>query len=93
MEYHKNQPFSSNYLRPCPLLDNQGRLAEMVENSGAKSTDIKKPEDVRSLTEKCIPAADNWDPVADRLWQESHGCSNCHGCLAKGAECGGNKLS
>ncbi len=93
MEYHKNQPFSSNYLRPCPLLDNQGRLAEMVENSGAKSTDIKKPEDVRSLTEKCIPAADNWEPVADRLWQESHGCSNCHGCLAKGAECGGNNLS
>ncbi|SHO54203.1 Radical SAM superfamily enzyme, MoaA/NifB/PqqE/SkfB family [Anaerocolumna xylanovorans DSM 12503] len=89
MEYHKNQPFNSNLLRPCPLLDNQGRLAAMVERSGAKSTDLKNPEDVRSLTEKCIPAADRWEPVADRLWEESHeeiswdgcnGCNRCSGC-------------
>lgn len=83
MEYHDNQPFHSNLLRPCPLLDNQGRLAEMVERSGAKSTDLKNPEDVRILTEKCIPAAEGWEPVADRLWKESHGCKNCSGCMAK----------
>ncbi|SHL43606.1 Radical SAM superfamily enzyme, MoaA/NifB/PqqE/SkfB family [Anaerocolumna jejuensis DSM 15929] len=85
MEYHKNQPFHANLLRPCPLLDNQGRLAEMVERSGAKSTDLKNPEEVGSLTEKCIPAADRWEPVADRLWKESHGCRNCNGCLNKAA--------
>ena len=28
MEYHRGQPFNDNMLRPCPLLDNQGRLAE-----------------------------------------------------------------
>lgn len=83
MEYHKNQPFNANMLRPCPLLDNQGRLAEMVEKSGAKSTDLKNPEDVRDLTEKCIPVADRWEIVADKLWENSHSCTNCDGCAAR----------
>jgi MoaA/NifB/PqqE/SkfB family radical SAM enzyme len=73
MQYHNNQPFNGNHLRPCPLLDNQGRLADMVEKSGAKSTDLQKPENVRDLTAKCKNAAENWAPVADRLWDESTG--------------------
>ena len=68
MQYRKNQPFSENMLRPCPLLDNEGRLAEMVKASGASSTDLQDPEDVDSLTEKCVPAAEGWKPVADKLW-------------------------
>ena len=43
MQYYRNQPFSDNMLRPCPLLDNQGRLTEMIEQAGAKSTDLQKP--------------------------------------------------
>jgi hypothetical protein len=70
MQYHDNQPFNSNHLRPCPLLDNPNRLTEMVETSGAKSTDMQNPEDVRELSKKCENAADNWAPVADRLWQQ-----------------------
>ena len=77
MQYRDNQPFDGNLLRPCPLLDNQGRLAEMVEKSGAKSTDLKKPEDVQDLTEKCKNAAERWEPVADRLWEESEACKKC----------------
>lgn len=77
MEYHRNQPFNANMLRPCPLLDNRGRLAEMVEKSGAKSTDLKNPEDVQVLTDKCAPAADEWGPVAEKLWTEEHCCKNC----------------
>ena len=38
MAYHDNQPFNQNHLRPCPLLDNYGRLADMVDQSAAKST-------------------------------------------------------
>ena len=38
MQYRRNQPFNHNQLRPCPLLDNPGRLTQMVEKSGAKST-------------------------------------------------------
>jgi MoaA/NifB/PqqE/SkfB family radical SAM enzyme len=72
MQYYINQPFSDNMLKPCPLLDNQGRLTEMIERAGAKSTDLQNPEDVRSLSEKCVKAAIDWAPVADRLWRENH---------------------
>lgn len=83
MQYRQNQPFNSNHLRPCPLLDNPGRLAEMVENSDAKSTDMQSPENVRELSSKCFNAAMNWAPVADKLWEESHNCSGCASCSAK----------
>ncbi|HVI41239.1 MAG TPA: radical SAM protein [Anaerovoracaceae bacterium] len=72
MQYKENQPFSENYLRPCPLLDNKGRLAEMVDKSGAKSTDMQHPEDVHSLCDKCNIAADNWEITANKLWEACH---------------------
>lgn len=75
MQYHGNQPFNNNHLRPCPLLDNKGRLSEMVEKSGAKSTDMQDPEDVHDLSAKCARAADEWSVTADKLWNESHSCN------------------
>ena len=72
MAYHQNQPFSPNYLRPCPLLDNYGKLGEMVDSSGAKSTDLASPEDVHVLCGKCQEAAACWKETADRLWAQSH---------------------
>lgn len=39
-EYQKNQPFNENQFRPCPILDNAPKIAEMVKNSGAKSTEF-----------------------------------------------------
>lgn len=83
MQYKQNQPFNNNHLRPCPLLDNPGRLTKMVEKSGAKSTDMQSPENVNDLSAKCFNAAMNWMPVADKLWEESHGCSGCGSCSAK----------
>lgn len=82
--YRKGQPFNSNYLRPCPLLDNPEKLQQMVKESGAHSTDLESPEDVRDLTGKCIYAAENWAVTADRLWNESHPCSECRGCATAG---------
>ena len=41
MAYYNNQPFNDNLLRPCPILDNPGKLAEMVEETGAVSTDLQ----------------------------------------------------
>lgn len=70
MAYKNGQPFNENHYRPCPLLDNEGALAEMVEVSGACSTDMESPEDVRDLTRKCSCAASRWEPVADALWAE-----------------------
>ena len=70
MEYRQNQPFSDNFLRPCPLLDNPERLAAMVHASGAKSTDLQHPEDVDELCSRCIEPAKAWKVTADKLWDK-----------------------
>ncbi|MGI6005448.1 MAG: radical SAM protein [Christensenellales bacterium] len=75
--YYEGQPFNDNHLRPCPLLDNPGALADMVEKSGARSTDLQHPEDVRDLAAKCQDAAGRWAPVAERLWTQCGGCADC----------------
>lgn len=77
MAYHSAQPFCENHLRPCPLLDNPGALTTIVESTGARSTDMQNPEDVRALSAKCETAAENWKPVADRLWACSGHCEAC----------------
>ncbi|MBE6031824.1 MAG: radical SAM protein [Clostridiales bacterium] len=71
MAYRRNQPFNDNKLRVCPLLDNPGRLAAMVDEAGAHSTDILNPEDVHDLAAKTVEVAEKWAPVADRLWKEN----------------------
>ncbi|MFA7118176.1 MAG: radical SAM protein [Sphaerochaetaceae bacterium] len=71
MQYYKNQPFNGNMLRPCPLLDNPGRLTAMVQKSGAHSTDLLDPEDVTELSDKCVEAATNWAPVSQEIWENS----------------------
>ncbi len=71
MAYHKNQPFNKNMLRPCPVLDNPGRLTLMVEQSGAKSTDIMAPETAKEYSDKCVPRARDWAKVAAELWHQS----------------------
>ena len=78
--YKEGQPWNENHLRPCPLLDNPQALVDAVERSGAHSTDLQSPEDVRDLAAKCELAAANWAPVADELWACSHGCAACRGC-------------
>ena len=77
MAYHDNQPFNNNHLRPCPLLDNPDALVEMVEYSGAYSTDLQNPEDVHSLTDKCRNKADGWAVAADEIWTCRGKCQGC----------------
>lgn len=69
MQYKENQPFNENHLRPCPLLDNKNRLAEMVDKSNADSTDLENPEYVYDLCAKCENAADSWKVVAEEIWE------------------------
>jgi len=89
MQYYKNQPFNENHLRPCPLLDNPGRLSEIVEATDAVSTDLIEPENVRDLSAKCVDAAANWAVTSERLWEESHGCVGCTKCGDKAQEVAG----
>ncbi len=66
--YQKRQPFNENHLRPCPILDNPNYIVEIVNESGAVSTqpiDKEKPEE---LFNKCSSIADNWASVADEIW-------------------------
>jgi len=71
MQYKENQPFNSNFLRPCPLLDNPEKLESMIVTSGAKSTEILHPEDVNHLCGKCKNASEKWAETAERLWNNS----------------------
>ncbi len=70
MEYKRNQPFNDNLLRPCPLLDNKYKLAEMVENAGAHSTELRNPEDVHKLCAKCEETAEEWAEVSAEIWYD-----------------------
>ncbi len=69
--YHDNQPFNDNLLRPCPMLENPGRIVKMVNDTGAHSTDMISPETPEHLTSKCVDYAKTWKPVADDLWNHS----------------------
>ncbi len=69
--YHKNQPFNPNMLRPCPVLDNPGRLTKIVEETNAKNTDYQAQESAREYSEKCVDTAKKWAPVANKLWDET----------------------
>ena len=81
--YHDNQPWNGNHLRPCPVLDNPGKLTAVVEATGAHSTDLEHPDDVREFSDRCVERAEKWAVTADRLWAESgHDCAHCAGCGA-----------
>lgn len=68
MAYHDGQPFNENMLRPCPMLENPQKLRKMVEESGAKSTDLQSPESVEHLCAKCDAYAEHWAPKAEELF-------------------------
>lgn len=68
--YYTRQPFNKNMLRPCPVLDNPEKIKEMVEESGAYSTEMMHPEDVNDLIAKTKPAAEAWAKVAEEIWDD-----------------------
>ena len=71
-KYQEGQPFNENYLQPCPMLENPELLRKMVAESGAKSTDMMSPESCDHLCAKCDHYAEEWAPVAQRLWKSNH---------------------
>jgi MoaA/NifB/PqqE/SkfB family radical SAM enzyme len=72
MGYHDNQPFNENYMQPCPILDNPEKIKKVVNGSNAPSTDLEHPEKVEDLSDKCVEAAKNWEPVADKIWTSEY---------------------
>ena len=70
MAYHDGQPFNDNHLKPCPMLENPEKILELVNRTGAKSTDLQSPESVENLCAKCEGYAERWDPSAQKLWAQ-----------------------
>ena len=68
MAYRDNQPFNGNHLRPCPMLENPELLQKMVEETGARSTDLQSPESAEHLCGKCKNYAKEWEGPAEELW-------------------------
>ena len=71
MAYREGQPFNENHLRPCPMLENPEKLREMVEKTGAKSTDMQSPENVEHLCAKCDAYAAEWKEKAEEIWNNN----------------------
>ncbi len=71
MEYYKGQPFNDNLLRPCPIFENPEKLPAMVARAGAHSTDLEHEETAEHLCAKCVGYAEQWEPVAGRIWNDA----------------------
>ena len=69
-QYYKGQPFNDNMLRPCPMLENPQALRNIIEKTGAKSTNLTSPESAETLCSKCDEYAALWAPTAKRIWEE-----------------------
>lgn len=67
--YHDGQPFNDNMMQPCPMLENPAKLREMVEKTGAVSTDLQSPESADHLCSKCDSYAACWAPKAEEIWE------------------------
>lgn len=65
MDYHDNQPWNENMLRPCSVLDNPGSLINIVEESHAKSTDYQNLESAKEFSDKCVDTSKKWKPTTD----------------------------
>ena len=70
MQYYEGQPFNDNLLKPCPILENEGLLTDMVKRAGAHSTDLQEKESAEDLCAKCHDSIAEWTPVAERIWND-----------------------
>ena len=68
MAYYNNQPFNSNHLRPCPMLENPDALRRLVKSTCAINTNLDSREDVDKLCDKCVPYANDWAITAEKIW-------------------------
>lgn len=71
MAYYHNQPFNDNQLRPCPMLENPEYLRKIIAETKAESTDLIEKESAEELTAKTEKFAEEWAPVAEKLWKEN----------------------
>ena len=66
--YQKRQPFNMNNHRPCPLIDNPEMMVEIVEESGAYSTQLNPDETPAEFAEKLCDYSNEWGKIADKKY-------------------------
>ncbi|MEC9488039.1 MAG: radical SAM protein [Halanaerobium sp.] len=66
MSYRKRQPFNQNHLCPCPLIDNPEQLADIIDESGAGSTQMAT-KDHRKLAASLGDYSREWGQRSERL--------------------------
>ncbi len=71
MAYRHDQPFNDNHLRPCPMLENPECLKKIINQTGAKSTNLECEESAEQLCAKCEKFAREWAPKAEELWKNN----------------------
>lgn len=71
MAYRHEQPFNDNHLRPCPMLENPQCLVEIINKTGARSTNLECEESAVELCAKCEKFAKAWAPKAEELWKNN----------------------
>lgn len=76
--YQKRQPFNANMLRPCPLIDNPEKLVEIIEESGAHTTQAHSESSPANLAHELRQVAHNWGETADNLWYLQEGYKVTH---------------
>jgi len=72
--YQKRQPFHSNYLRPCPIIDVPQALRDIVAEANAHPTHqgaeaVLTGTVARHLDERAV----RWSEKADTIWREKQG--------------------
>jgi MoaA/NifB/PqqE/SkfB family radical SAM enzyme len=71
--FQRQQPFSDNLLRACPIIDVPGALRDIVKETGAKPSH-KGADDVLQggLADFLDAHALRWQETADVIWEERH---------------------
>jgi len=84
-EYQKDQPFSDNLLRPCPIIDNPQFLRQIIRNTGARPTHAGAETvlggEIGSFLDQ---RSADWKRIADPIWDESRKARDLQEQQAKG---------
>jgi L-glyceraldehyde 3-phosphate reductase len=62
--------YSHRYDPNTPIEETLQALVDIVNRTGAKSTNLNCPESAEELCAKCVHYAEHWAPTAKRIWEE-----------------------
>ena len=69
----RRQPYSSNYYRPCMVIDHPHVLRAVINEGGAQATHPGADHLLRALAGDLDRYAAAYGKMADALWEEEHG--------------------